>query len=62
MTSLLQTSLRNNITGWRRRGDPKKEKNEMSTGVRKQEEVREERGMLGRFTRFLSDSISVPEF
>lgn len=44
----------------------KKEKNEMSTGVRKQEEAREKRGMLGRFTRFLSDSISdsipFPEF
>lgn len=40
----------------------KKEKNEISTGARKQEEAREKRGMLERFTSFLSDSISVLEF
>lgn len=60
-----QVSLRNAITGWRRRGDSKKkkkEKNEISTGARKQEEAREKRGMLERFTSFLSDSISVLEF
>lgn len=64
MTNLLQASLRNAITGWRRRGDSKKkkkEKNEISTGARKQEEAREKRGMLGRLTRFLYDSVSVLE-
>lgn len=40
----------------------KKEKNEISTGARKQEEAREKRGMLGRLTRFLYDSVSVLEF